>query len=97
MSFCTERNRPTQLLIKPDDAARSRSISARLLWALTNSGQIPCVRIGRTVRYDPRDLDAWIMRQKSQSSVNCGGNLTLTSGEGLALVDANTAVNASAA
>jgi len=53
-----------RLLLKPDEAAQSLAISPRLLWTLTNSGELPCVRIGRAVRYDPRDLRAWIDQQK---------------------------------
>ncbi len=55
---------PQALLLKPVDAARILSISPRLLWALTNRGEIRCVRIGRAVRYDPRDLMAWIAKKK---------------------------------
>lgn len=43
-------------------------ISERTLWALTNQGAIPCVRIGRAVRYDPRDIEAWLARQKRAST-----------------------------
>jgi len=53
------------LLLKPKEAATLLAISPRLLWSLTQSGDLPCVRIGRAVRYDPRDLTAWIDRQKS--------------------------------
>ena len=88
---------PAQMLLRPDDAARSLAISPRLLSSMTNAGEIPCVRIGRTVRYDPRDLEAWIMRRKSPNGANCGGIPALTSGERVALVDADTAANASAA
>jgi predicted DNA-binding transcriptional regulator AlpA len=62
---------PETLLLKSRDAARAMSISERKLWSLTTSGEVRCVRIGRSVRYDPRDLRAWIdeckeaVRQKS--------------------------------
>ncbi len=52
------------LLLKPNEAAAALAISPRLLWSLTQSGDVPCVRIGRAVRYDPRDLTVWIDRQK---------------------------------
>jgi len=57
------------LLWKPDEAARSLAISPRKLWAMTNTGEIPSVRLGRAVRYDPADLREWIERNK----VECGG------------------------
>lgn len=52
------------LLLDAKAAAAALSISARTLWTLTNSGTIPCVRIGRAVRYDMRDLVAFIDRSK---------------------------------
>ena len=53
-----------RLLLPPDEAARSLSISPRTLWTLAHSGQIPFVRIGRLVRYSPADLQSWIESQK---------------------------------
>jgi excisionase family DNA binding protein len=53
-----------QLLIIPREAAKALAISERTLWQLTKDGAIPCVRIGRSVRYDLRDLRGWIDRHK---------------------------------
>lgn len=53
-----------KLLLKPSDAAEALSISPRKLWAMTNAGEIPCVRFGKSVRYDPTDLREWIDAQK---------------------------------
>jgi excisionase family DNA binding protein len=50
----------TAMLIGAGDAAKALAISPRKLWELTASGKIPCVRIGRSVRYKPEDLTAWI-------------------------------------
>ena len=55
------------LLWKAGEAARAMAVSERTLWALTKSGRIPAVRIGRAVRYDPADLRAYIEASK------CGG------------------------
>lgn len=52
------------LLLTPREAAEALRISQRKLWGLTASGQIPCVRIGRSVRYQPNDLRTWIDRRK---------------------------------
>ncbi len=46
---------PPCLALRPRDAARALGIGERLLWSKTNSGEIPCVRIGRAVVY-PVDL-----------------------------------------
>jgi excisionase family DNA binding protein len=59
-----EGNSEIKLLLRPGDAAKALSISPRKLWAMTNSGEIPCVRFGRSVRYDPADLREWIDQQK---------------------------------
>ena len=59
-----------QLLLKPADAANALAISERMLRYITSDREIPCVRVGRAVRYDPADLRAWIDRQKIPS---CAG------------------------
>ncbi|MCH7791750.1 MAG: helix-turn-helix domain-containing protein [Planctomycetes bacterium] len=35
-------------------------IGARTLWTLTNRGAIPSRKIGRSVRYCPAELRAWV-------------------------------------
>ena len=51
------------LLLKPNEAAQSLAISPRKLWSLTASGEIPHVRIGRSVRYAIDDVKDWIKAQ----------------------------------
>jgi excisionase family DNA binding protein len=53
------------MLLTSRQAARMLAISERTLWSLTKDGQIPAVRFGRSVRYDPRDLNAWIQSAKN--------------------------------
>lgn len=52
------------LLLTARQTAKVLSISERTLYALTKTGEIPAVRIGRAVRYDPRDLTDWIEKAK---------------------------------
>lgn len=54
------------LLVTEAEAAKRLSISPRKLWELRNRGEIPHLRVGRAVRYDPKDLLAWI------DSCKCG-------------------------
>lgn len=54
-----------RLLLAPRDAAKALSVSTRTLWTFTQAGEIPVIRIGRSVRYDPHDLKAWIDRVKA--------------------------------
>jgi excisionase family DNA binding protein len=56
------------LLVTAAEAAKALAISPRKLWALTQSGEIPCVRIGRAVRYDPTDLRTWIEARKAEAA-----------------------------
>ena len=60
----TEQLTP-RLLMTAIEAARALSVCEKTLWTLTQRGEIPCVRIGRAVRYDVRDLDGWIQRAKN--------------------------------
>ena len=54
----------TALLLNPQQAAEALAISPRKLWSMTASGEIPHVRIGRSVRYPVDDLRDWIDSQK---------------------------------
>jgi excisionase family DNA binding protein len=54
-----------QLLLTARDAAKALAISERTLWTLTNRGDVPVVRLGRSVRYDPDDLRAFVKRSKT--------------------------------
>ena len=58
--------RPNEIpgLLRSDEAAKLLAISLRKLWTLADQGEIPVVRIGRSVRYDPTDLQNYIERQK---------------------------------
>lgn len=40
------------------------SVSEREVWRMGKEGIIPTIRIGRCVRFDVRDLDEWIEKQK---------------------------------
>jgi excisionase family DNA binding protein len=48
------------LLLKPGEAATLLAVSQRTLWSLTREGTIPCVRLGRSVRYSVETLRAVI-------------------------------------
>ena len=48
------------LLVDAKEAARILCICPRRLWSLTNRSAIPCRMIGRSVRYEARELMAWV-------------------------------------
>ena len=57
---------PPRLALRPKEAAIALGISERLLWARTNCGDIPCVRIGRSVRYSVSLLDEWLIEKAGE-------------------------------
>ena len=52
------------ILVASPLAAATLSISVRTLGQLTHDGKLPCVRVGRLVRYRPDDLKDWISRKR---------------------------------
>lgn len=52
------------LLLRPSDAAKLLAISPRKLWELTNTGEVPVVRIGRCLRYPREELRLWISKRQ---------------------------------
>jgi excisionase family DNA binding protein len=62
-----------KLLWTRREAAAALSISERTLWTLTDEGQIPCVRIRRSVRYDPVAVRSWIEAQKGNLTIRDNG------------------------
>ncbi|MBI1314105.1 helix-turn-helix domain-containing protein [bacterium] len=61
----TEEPRTLQPLLTTQEAADVLRISLRTLWTLTQEGEIPSVRVGRSVRYDQTDLADWIASRKT--------------------------------
>ncbi|MCS5642526.1 MAG: helix-turn-helix domain-containing protein [Dehalococcoidia bacterium] len=59
-----ETNNPDKgkpkLLLNIQEAAEALGISQRKLWGMTDSRQIPHVRLGRCLRYPVRELEQWI-------------------------------------
>lgn len=53
------------LLIKAKDTFEILSVSTRKLWSMTASGEIPHVRLGRSVRYRMEDLREFIAANTS--------------------------------
>ena len=49
-----------RLLLTPREAAAALSISPRLLWSKTKLEEIPCIRLGKAVRYSQKALQEWI-------------------------------------
>jgi excisionase family DNA binding protein len=59
-----ETNNPDKgkpkLLLNIQEAAEALGISQRKLWGMTDSREIPHVRLGRCLRYPVHELEQWI-------------------------------------
>lgn len=58
-----EENATPQLALRPKDATKALGIGSRLLWSMTNRGEIPHVRLGRAVVYPVDELRRWLSEQ----------------------------------
>ena len=54
-----------RLLLTSRQAAEALQISERKLWSMKASGEIPHIRLGRSVRYPVSDLQRWIDERKT--------------------------------
>lgn len=63
-------------LMKPHEAADYLAVSPRTLWELTHRRGLPCVRIGRSVRYQESDLARWIDRNRTSCEQQGGEKIT---------------------
>lgn len=54
---------PAPLALRPREAAKALGIGERLLWSLTNRGEVPHVRLGRAVVYPVDRLRDWLAQQ----------------------------------
>lgn len=50
------------LLWSPLETARALGVSTRKLWAMTASGEIPSLKLGRLVKYRPDAVAAYLAR-----------------------------------
>ena len=58
-----------QRLLTEVETADVLSVCPRTVWTLADTGQLPKVRIGRSVRYDRKDIAAFIERSKQTTAV----------------------------
>lgn len=64
--------RETALLLDLHEVARALHVSERTAWGLVKAGDLPAVRIGRRLLFDPADLRAYIERQKTGGAAATG-------------------------
>ena len=61
---------PRRLALRPKETARALGIGERLLWSLTNRGEIPHVRLGKAIVYPIDELRRYLAEQAQRK----GGN-----------------------
>jgi len=66
MQSSTPRN--LTLLLTPQQAAEALAISPQKLWSMTTCGEIPHIRLGRSLRYPAADLQRWIEQHKQEAN-----------------------------
>lgn len=62
-----------QPLLTVQEAARYLAVSVSTIYGWVWRRRIPFVKIGRTVRFDPRDLDAFIAASKQGYNTRAAG------------------------
>jgi excisionase family DNA binding protein len=66
---------PSPLALRPREAAKALGLSERSLWALTSPrGPIPAAKVGRSVLYSYRDLEAWLASEAAKSAPTANHN-----------------------
>lgn len=56
---------PSWILLRPSDIAERLKISRSMAYKLICTGELPCVRIGRSVRIRLEDLEKFILENIS--------------------------------
>ncbi|MGZ4166542.1 MAG: helix-turn-helix domain-containing protein [Solirubrobacteraceae bacterium] len=54
-----------QQLWTADEVAAFLRVPKQDVYLMSRRGQIPTVRLGRRVRFDPRDIELWVDRRTS--------------------------------
>lgn len=60
---------PTEYLLTSEDVAKLLVVSREVLHNMVHHRQIPHLKIGRRLRFDPREIAAWLEAKKVPSHV----------------------------
>ena len=58
----------SKFLLTLREAAEALSISERYLRSLTKAGTVPCIRLGRSVRYRPAEVEAALEKLQGEQA-----------------------------
>jgi excisionase family DNA binding protein len=51
---------PAKALLRPEEAAERLNVSVRFIRRLCHERRLPYAKVGKFVRFDPDELEAWI-------------------------------------
>ena len=52
-------------LLTAQEVAREWQVPVSRIYAAARRGELPAIKLGRYTRFDPRDLEAWLERQRN--------------------------------
>jgi excisionase family DNA binding protein len=64
----TTQDGDVRILLTEGETAKALRLSIRTVYDLRKGGKLPAVHIGRAVRYDLRDVQAFVDRQRAGAS-----------------------------
>jgi excisionase family DNA binding protein len=61
-----------RLLLRIEEAAKRLGVGRSTMYQMIQGGSVPVVRIGKSIRIKPGDLEAWVLGQASEDHVPGG-------------------------
>ena len=61
-------------LLKPEEAAERLNVSLRFILRLCHERRLPYTKVGKFVRFDADELEAWITAQRVEPANGEGGD-----------------------
>lgn|GEM_PF-1007872 len=61
------------MALRPREAAAAIGVSERTLFTWTKNGDVPHIRIGKTVRYPVDEIRRWMAEKATKSTLKEGG------------------------
>lgn len=53
-------------LYTANEVGKLLGVTTRTLYTLSARGELPCIKVGRSVRYHPDDVEAYINKQRTE-------------------------------
>lgn len=89
----------TEPLLRPDDAAALLSVKTSWIYEAVRSGSLPCLKVGRHIRFTRPMLEEWLATRtiESRRSYRPAANVGAASAPGSSSAKASATSRASAA